>query len=92
MSVRRTSIALYASVSLLGILVVSWFVLNHYRVLYYNDAIEGPSPQTSPYWTIIHVQDLLLWPIFVTWLCVTGLILIMIARWMERLVASRRGR
>jgi hypothetical protein len=92
MSLRRTSLALYASISMLGILLVSWFVLNHYRVLYYNDAIEGPSPQSSPYWTIIHVQDLMLWPILVMWLWVTGLILFKIARWVERLLATRRPR
>jgi hypothetical protein len=60
MSLRKTSVAFWASISVFGLLVASWFVLNHYRVLYYNDSIEGPSPQTSPYWTIIHVQDLLL--------------------------------
>ena len=35
------------------------FTLNYFRVQYYNDSIEGPSPETSLYWTIIHTQDLL---------------------------------
>ena len=27
----------------------TWLTLNDFRVQYYNDSVEGPSPQTSPY-------------------------------------------
>jgi hypothetical protein len=90
MSMRRISVALWSSVVVFGLLTASWFVLNHYRVLYYNDSIEGPSPQTSPYWTIIHAQDLLLWPILIAALCAVGLTLFKVAKWIGRTVAKQR--
>jgi hypothetical protein len=46
-------------------LVAIGFALNHFRVEYYNSAMEGPSAETSPGWTIIRIQDLLEWPIFI---------------------------
>jgi hypothetical protein len=92
MSPRRTSVALWASISVFSLLVVSWFVLNHYRVLYYNDSIEGPSPQTSPYWTIIHAQDNLLWAILIAALCVGGLMLVRVAQRIASAMGKKRMR
>jgi hypothetical protein len=40
-----------------------WYALNHFRSEYYNSAMEGPLAASSPYWTIIRVQDFLMWPI-----------------------------
>lgn len=87
---QRTSIALRVSIFVLGVLVGGWFVLNHYRVQYYNDSIEGPAPQMSPYWNIVHVQNLLLWPILIVTLCVVALTLFKLAQWIARLIANRR--
>jgi len=72
---RRISIALGASVATFVILVGGWFTLNYFRVKYYNRSIEGPSPQTSPYRTIISTQEILHWPIVVAALCVLVLVL-----------------
>ena len=92
MSPRRISVALWSSIAVFGLLVASWFVLNHYRVLYYNDSIEGPSPQTSPYWTIIRAQDLLLWPILIAALCAAAFVLSKVAQWIGRTITKQRTR
>lgn len=81
---RKISIALGASVAALVTLVGAWFTLNYYRVQYYNDSIEGPSPQTSPYWTIIRAQDILQWPIIVAALCVAALVLFIVAHYVRQ--------
>jgi hypothetical protein len=52
----------------------TWFVLNHFRVQYYDSAAEGPSADTSPYWTIVAIQDFLTWPIRAAAICVGALI------------------
>ena len=88
---RKISIALGASVAAFVILVGTWFTLNYFRVQYYNDSIEGPSPQTSPYWTIIRVQDILLWPMAVTALCVVVLVLFIVAHYVRQAIFSREG-
>jgi hypothetical protein len=76
----------------LCLLVASWFVLNHFRVLYYDDSIEGPWPQTSPYCTIIQVQDLPLWPIRVAAFCIAGLTLSKVAQCIRGMLANQRMR
>jgi hypothetical protein len=64
--VKRPTIvtALLITTSGLLVLVAIWFALNHFRVEYYNSAMEGPAAETSPYWTIIRIQNILAWPIF----------------------------
>jgi hypothetical protein len=69
----------------------TWFILNHYRVEYYNSSIEGPSPETSPYWTIVRVQNILRWPIFVTAFCVAVVFLFELAHLLAWAVSSRLG-
>jgi len=88
---RRVSIALGASVATLVILVGAWFSLNYFRVQYYNDSIEGPSPQTSPYWTIIRAQDVLHWPIVVTASCAAALVLFIVAHYVRQAIFNREG-
>ena len=88
LSLQKTSVALWASILVFCLLVAIWFVPNHYRVVYYNDAFEWPSPHTSPYWTIIHVQDRLLWAIRVVAFCSAGLMLFRIAQWVGRVIAA----
>jgi hypothetical protein len=48
--------------ALLVALTLSWYALNQARVHYYNDAMEGQRDR-SPYFKIIQVQDVLVWPI-----------------------------
>jgi energy-coupling factor transporter transmembrane protein EcfT len=43
-------------------LIVTWFVLNHYRALYYNDYIED-GPRALAYTSVVHAQNILQWPI-----------------------------
>lgn len=86
---RKLSIALGASVAAFVILVGTWFTLNYFRVQYYNDSIEGPSPQTSPYWTIIRAQDILYWPIVVAALCVVVLVLFIVAHYVRQAIFNR---
>jgi hypothetical protein len=62
---RRNRIALLLVSGTWLLLVAAWFVLNHYRVQFYNSAMDGPSPETSPYWAIVRAQDILQRPIFV---------------------------
>lgn len=88
---RKLSIALGASAVVLATFIGAWFTLNHFRVQYYNDSIEGPSPQTSPYWTIIHVQDILHWPIVVAASCVAALLLLKIAHRIGGAILHREG-
>jgi hypothetical protein len=89
---RKISIAFVASVVSLVVLAATWFTLNYFRVQYYNDSIEGPSPQTSPYWTIIRAQDILHWPIVFAALCVVALLLVIVAHYLAQAFFQPRGR
>jgi hypothetical protein len=62
-SLRKQLAALWITSAAALASVTAWFVLNHFRVRFYNSAMEGPSPETSPYWAIVRVQDVLRWPI-----------------------------
>lgn len=88
---RRISIALGASAAALTIFTGTWFTLNYFRVQYYNDSIEGPSPQNSPYWTIIRAQDILQWPIAFAALCVVGLVLFVVAHYIREAIFNNDG-
>jgi hypothetical protein len=44
----------------------AWIVLNRFRREYYESAVEGPFAAESPYWTVIHIQSYLVWPIIVS--------------------------
>ena len=88
---RKISIAFGASVVALVVLTATWFTLNYFRVQYYNDSIEGPSPQTSPYWTIIRAQDILHWPIVFAALCVVALLLVIVAHYVGQVIFHREG-
>jgi len=55
--------ALFGSGGIAALFTIAWLVLNQFRREYYNSAIEGSSAQQSPYWTVIHVQKILEWPI-----------------------------
>jgi hypothetical protein len=59
------TIALSIPISAFLVLVVAWIALNHFRAEFYNSAMEGPSADSSPYWAIIRIQDILKWPIFI---------------------------
>ena len=72
---RKLRVALLAASFISLALAIAWFVLNHFRVQFYNSAMEGQSPESSPYWTIIRVQSVLEWPIFFFALCAALLIL-----------------
>jgi hypothetical protein len=86
---RRISIAFGASVVALIGLTGTWFTLNYFRVQYYNDAMEGPSPQTSPYWTIIRAQDILQWPIVFAALCAAALLFFIAAHYVGQVIFNR---
>jgi hypothetical protein len=88
---RKISIAFGSSVVALVVLTATWFTLNYFRVQYYNDSIEGPSPQTSPYWTIIRAQDILHWPIVFAALCVVVLLLVIVAHYVGHVIFNREG-
>jgi hypothetical protein len=77
---RKTITAFWVTVTSFVALVVTWFILNHFRAQFYNSAIEGPSAETSPYWTIIRIQAILEWPILALSLVAALLILIELAR------------
>ena len=74
MSPRKQLAALWITSTAAFVTVVAWFVLNHFRVQLYNSAMEGPSAETSPYWTIIRIQDVLQWPMLVFTVCTAVLI------------------
>lgn len=86
---RKISIAFGVSVVVLIFLTGIWFTLNYFRVQCYNDAMEGPSAQSSPYWTIIHVQDILHWPIVFAALCVVTLLLFIAAHYVGQVIFNR---
>jgi hypothetical protein len=88
---RKISIAFGASLVALVVLTATWFTLNYFRVQYYNDSIEGPSPQTSPYWAIIRTQDILHWPIVLSAFCVVALLLVIAARYIGQAIFNREG-
>jgi hypothetical protein len=77
---RKTITALWVTIIGFVALVVTWFALNHFRVQFYNSAMEGPSAETSPYWTIIRIQAILEWLMLVLTLVAALLILIELAR------------
>jgi hypothetical protein len=83
---RKISIAFGASVVALVVLTATWFTPNYFRVQYYNASIEGPSPQTSPYWTIIRAQDILHWPIVFATLCVAALLSVIVAHYTRQVI------
>jgi hypothetical protein len=59
---RRSLLKIYLRACILsGFLCVGWFALNQLRVRYYDDAVEGH--EDSPYWPVVHTQDILVWPI-----------------------------
>jgi hypothetical protein len=91
MKLRKRLVALLILSSAFVLFSSTWFILNHYRVEYYNSSLEGPSPQTSPYWTIIRVQDILVWPIFVTAFCVAVGFLIELAHLLALAISGRLG-
>jgi hypothetical protein len=88
---RKLSIAFTASVVALIILTGSWFTLNYFRVQYYNDAMEGPSAQASPYWKVIRAQDALHWPIVFAALCVVLLLLFIAAHYVGQVIFHREN-
>jgi hypothetical protein len=63
-AVRSKHLGLFYFIAslILAILIIVWFVLNHYRVFYYNDAY-GNWNRASLYWKVIKSQYLLQWPI-----------------------------
>ena len=62
---RKTLIKSYAVVATAWLAAVgAWLVLNHFRVEFYNDAMEG-AREASPYWPIVRTQDILVWLILV---------------------------
>ncbi len=70
------------------VFVVAWFVLNHFRVVYYDSAMEAATSETSPYWKIIRIQGLLEWPIW-TLACLVGLLAVI--EMAARIAQSLRG-
>jgi len=88
---RRISIALATCVATLAVLVGTWFILNYFRVQYYNDAMEGASAQSSPYWKIIRAQDILLWPLGISAVCVVALVVFIVAHYVKRAIFSREA-
>jgi len=88
---RRISIALGVSVAALVVQVGTWFTLNYFRVQYYNDAMEGASAQTSPYWRIIRAQDILVWPLGITAVCVIALVVFIVAHYLKQAISSREA-
>jgi hypothetical protein len=88
MKMRKTTAALICAVFGFFAVVAAWFVLNHFRTQFYNSAMEGPSPEKSPYWTIIRAQEVLEWPIFV----LAGLAGILILLEISRKIVSVFGR
>jgi hypothetical protein len=70
------------------VLASAWFALNHFRVEYYNSAMEGPSTATSPYWTIIRLQDLLRWPIILSILFAALMLLFEVTRYITATISK----
>jgi hypothetical protein len=58
---RFSLVGFIASSSTSVVFVAVWYALNKFRRESFNSAMEGPSSASSPYWTIIRVQDFLLW-------------------------------
>jgi len=88
---RKLHIALVTSAVAFVVFAGTWLALNHFRVQYYNSSIEGPSPQTSPYWTIIRAQDILQWPIVFAALCVMAMLLVIVAHYVGQVIFNREG-
>ena len=82
---RFTFSGLIVSSTSFIVLTLVWFVLNHFRREYYNSAVEGPSAGTGPYFTIVHTQSLLVWPI----ICLFGLAVIILLFEVIHLVLSK---
>ncbi|HEY8715262.1 MAG TPA: hypothetical protein VIM00_07755 [Candidatus Acidoferrum sp.] len=71
------------------VLVSAWFALNHFRVGYYNSAVEGPSAATSPYWALIRVQGLLKWPVIFSIVFAVLMLLIEFAHCIATTISKR---
>jgi hypothetical protein len=79
---RKQIVKTYVVAALLLLaLGASWLILNQLRVHYYNDSIEG-SRGTSPYWTVVRVQDMLHWPIALLAACLFAVAIYEVARWL----------
>jgi hypothetical protein len=83
--------ALTISTASFVMLAGAWFALNHFRVVYYNSGMEGPSAATSPYWTIIRQQDLLRWPIIFLFVLAALMLLIEFARYIAATISKRNN-
>jgi len=82
---RFTFWGLIVSSTSSAVLTLVWFVLNHFRREYYNSAVEGPYAGTGPYFTIVHTQSLLVWPM----MCLFGLAVIMFLLEAGHLILSK---
>lgn len=65
---RRLLVKSYIAIAASFVLAVgAWWVLNKFRVHYYNDAYDGPGRgEASPYWAIVNAQEVLEFPIKAT--------------------------
>jgi hypothetical protein len=72
---KQRAALLTASVGLFA-LVVSWFLLNRLRVHFY---MYHHTPNNSYYWSVVRIQDWLLWPIGFFAVCFVVLLLCEVA-------------
>ena len=77
---RFTFWGLVLSGTMFIVLVSVWFVLNYFRREYYLSEVEGPTAGTGPYFTIIHAQSLLVWPIICLFCLATVTLLFEVVR------------
>ena len=69
-----------------------WFALNQFRRGSYNSAMEGPSREASPYWTIIRLQSFLQWLIIFSLLFAVLMLVFEFAHYLASATSNRRGR
>jgi len=82
---RKITTALWFTVIGLITLVATWFLLNHFRVQFYDYAMESATSERSPYWAIIRAQAILEWPIWGLAFLSGFLVLIELARKVARI-------
>ena len=86
---RFSEVGLVSSGASFVLLAGSWYVLNRFRRYYYDSSAEAATTATSPYWTIVRVQEFLFWPIVVSFGVAASMLLFEFAHYIAALILPR---
>jgi hypothetical protein len=87
MKMRKKAAAMLMSWAVTVGLIAYWFVLNQYRVKFYESSVKSSTTENSPFWKIVEIQEVVGWLILVFAILSIGLAILGVVR-----VVSARDR